>query len=126
MVLATGALFQSSFARTTSGCTPTAWLASVSRAALGPAPQKLGVPLVEGVIHSSDVFYRHDDRKNPAYWELLWDEKGCVWLWRWESFALFHNAAVLGKRAACLCNHFDSFCEPPETTPKSGRPDLQP
>ena len=26
-----------------------------------------------------------------------------------ESFALFHNAAILGKKAACLCTVSDSF-----------------
>ena len=76
-----------------------------------------GIPLVEGVIHSSDVFYRHDDRKNPTYWELLRDEKGCVAV-EMESFALFHNAAVLGKKAACILTISDSFVSPEITTPE--------
>ena len=35
-----------------------------------------------------------------------------------ESFALFHNAAVLGKRAACLVTISDSFVSHQETTPE--------
>ena len=110
VVLATGAYSESSFARTMA---PSGELCAALRASAA----KLGVPLVEGVIHSSDVFYRHDDRQNPAYWELLRDEKGCVAV-EMESFALFHNAAVLGKRAACLVTISDSFVSHQETTPE--------
>jgi purine-nucleoside phosphorylase len=35
-----------------------------------------------------------------------------------ESFALFHNAAVLGKNAACLLTISDSFVTKQETTPE--------
>ena len=118
VVLATGAYSESSFARTMSGCTADTLAPSGELcAALRTSAAKLGVPLVEGVIHSSDVFYRHDDRQNPAYWELLRDEKGCVAV-EMESFALFHNAAVLGKRAACLVTISDSFVSHQETTPE--------
>ncbi|GKI14698.1 purine-nucleoside phosphorylase [Oscillospiraceae bacterium] len=118
VVLATGAYSESSFARTMSGCTADTLAPSGELcAALRASAAKLGVPLVEGVIHSSDVFYRHDDRQNPAYWELLRDEKGCVAV-EMESFALFHNAAVLGKRAACLVTISDSFVSHQETTPE--------
>ena len=118
VVLATGAYSESSFARTMSGCTADTLAPSGELcAALRASAAKLGVPLVEGVIHSSDVFYRHDDRKNPTYWELLRDEKGCVAV-EMESFALFHNAAVLGKRAACLVTISDSFVSHQETTPE--------
>ena len=118
VVLATGAYSESSFARTMSGCTADTLAPSGELcAALRASAAKLGVPLVEGVLHSSDVFYRHDDRQNPAYWELLRDEKGCVAV-EMESFALFHNAAVLGKRAACLVTISDSFVSHQETTPE--------
>ncbi len=36
-------------------------------------------------------------------------KKGCLAV-EMESFALFHNAKVLGKRAACLLTISDSFC----------------
>ncbi len=116
VVMATAAYSESSFAKTQSGCEddtlkPSEELCNALRA----SAEKLGIPMVEGTIHSSDVFYRHDDSKNPTYWEVLRDEKGCVAV-EMESFALFHNANVLGKRAACLLTISDSFISHEETT----------
>ena len=74
-----------------------------------------GIPLIEGNIHSSDVFYRQPSDARPTYWERLRDEKGCLAV-EMESFALFHNAKVLGKRAACLLTISDSFVSPEITT----------
>ena len=76
-----------------------------------------GIPLIEGVVHSSDVFYRQPSDAKPTYWERLRDEKGCLAV-EMESFALFHNAKVLGKRAACLLTISDSFVSPELTTPE--------
>ena len=118
VVLATAAYSESSYAKTMSGFEGDTTLPSAElndRLRASAAAQ--GIPLVEGVIHSSDVFYRHDDRKNPTYWELLRDEKGCVAV-EMESFALFHNAAVLGKKAACILTISDSFVSPEITTPE--------
>lgn len=42
-------------------------------------------------------------------------KKGCLAV-EMESFALFHNAKVLGKRAACLLTISDSFVSPEITT----------
>ena len=78
---------------------------------------KLGIPLIEGNIHSSDVFYRQPSDAKPTYWEKLRDEQGCVCV-EMESFALFHNAAVLGKKAACILTISDSFVSPEITTPE--------
>ena len=109
MVLATGAYSESSFARTQSGCTDEIIRPSeVLNDRLRASARALGIPMIEGIIHSSDVFYRHDDRTDPTYWEALRDEKGCVAV-EMESFALFHNARVLGKNAACLITISDSF-----------------
>lgn len=109
VVLATGAYSESSFARVQSGfegdiTSPSPQLNDQLRA----SAEKLGIPLIEGVIHSSDVFYRDNPQQGPDYWQKLRDEKGCVAV-EMESFALFHNAAVLGKRAACLLTISDSF-----------------
>ena len=73
------------------------------------------LPLIEGNIHSSDVFYRQPSDAKPTYWEKLRDEKGCLAV-EMESFALFHNAKVLGKRVACLLTISDSFVSPEITT----------
>lgn len=62
-------------------------------------------------IHSSDVFYRHSDECTPAYFE----KKGCTCV-EMESFALFANAKVLGKNAACLLTISDSLVTHQVTT----------
>ena len=116
VVLATGAYSESSFARTQNGCTDDTILPSEAlNDRLRASAKSIGIPMIEGIIHSSDVFYRHDDSKNPTYWERLRDEKGCVAV-EMESFALFHTARVLGKNAACLITISDSFVEPKVTT----------
>ena len=76
------------------------------------AAARLGMPLIEGAVHSSDVFYRDAE---PDYWEKLRDEKGCLAV-EMESFALFHNAAATKKNAACLLTISDSFVSHEETT----------
>ncbi|MBQ4068186.1 MAG: purine-nucleoside phosphorylase [Lachnospiraceae bacterium] len=74
--------------------------------------KNLGIPLIEGCIHSSDVFYQED--KTP-YHEKLYSDHGCFAV-EMESFALFHNASVLGKNAACLLTISDSFVSKEVTT----------
>lgn len=74
--------------------------------------KKLGTPIVEGCIHSSDVFY-HEDNVD-GYVEFR-EKHGCIAV-EMESFALFHNAKVLGKQAACLLTISDSFITKQETT----------
>ena len=82
---------------------------------IGSAGKKQGIKLIEGNIHSSDVFYRQPSDAKPTYWELLRDERGCLCV-EMESFALFANAEVLGKNAACLLTISDSFVSPEITT----------
>lgn len=56
-------------------------------------------------VHSSDVFYCEDNVDD--YKEINRKHQcTCVDM---ESFALFHNANVLGKKAACLLTISDSF-----------------
>ncbi len=73
------------------------------------AAHKLRVPLHEGRIHSSDVFYHEQD-------ELArYRSHGCVCV-EMESFALFHNARVCGKQAACLLTISDSLISGVQTS----------
>ena len=116
VVLASGAVSESSYARTQSGFEghitfPSRELNEKLRA----SAEKLGIRLIEGNIHSSDVFYRQPSDAKPTYWEKLRDEQGCVCV-EMESFALFANAQVLGKHAACLLTISDSFVSPEITT----------
>lgn len=65
-----------------------------------------------GRIHSSDVFYK----ENNKFQELL-DNYGCLAV-EMESFALFHNAKLFGKNASCLLTISDSLVTREETTPE--------
>ena len=73
--------------------------------------KRLGITLHEGIIHSSDVFYR----EYTDYLDEITNVHNCVAV-EMESFALFHNANVLGKKAACLLTISDSFVHPEITT----------
>ena len=65
----------------------------------------LQIPLKTARIHSSDVFYTEDNV--DGYKEIIKKHQcECVEM---ESFALFHNAKLLGKNAACLLTISDSF-----------------
>lgn len=113
VVLATEAYSESSFARTQSGYDKDKTYPSKElNDALKKSAEKLGIPLHEGCIHSSDVFYREGD---GSYFKTLYNDKGCLAV-EMESFALFHNAAVLGKNAACLVTISDSFVSSQITT----------
>ena len=116
VVLATGAYSESSYAATQSGDSSDIQRPSEAlNAALRRSAAAQGILLIEGIIHSSDVFYRQPSDQKPTYWERLRDEKGCLAV-EMESFALFHNAKVLGKHAACLLTISDSFVSPEATT----------
>lgn len=116
VVLATGAYSESNYAVTQSGDIDDIQKPSEElNNALRASAKKQGIPLIEGTIHSSDVFYREDSGARPTYWEVLRDEKGCLAV-EMESFALFHNAKVLGKYAACILTISDSFVSPEITT----------
>ena len=72
--------------------------------------EKLGYPVVYAPINSSDVFYGDDwTEKEIAL------QRGCVAA-EMESFALFHNAQRLGKKAACLLTVSDSIVTHEATT----------
>ena len=116
VVLAAGAVSESNYARVQNGfagdCIPAS---AALNDRLRASAARQGIPLLEGNIHSSDVFYREASAEKPAYWERLRDERGCLAV-EMESFALFHNAQVLGKNAACLVTISDSFVAPGITT----------
>jgi purine-nucleoside phosphorylase len=115
VVLVTEAYSESTFARSQSGYAdsrikPDDELCKKIRAAAA----KLGYPLVEGTIHSSDVFY-HESRAGEPYWKQVMKEFDCLGV-EMESFALFHNAKVTGKKAACLLTISDILSGGQKTT----------
>ncbi len=73
--------------------------------------KKLNIPVVYGRIHSSDVFYREGESTH----QQLFEKYKCLAV-EMESFALFHNADVLGKKAACLLTVSDSLVTHEVTT----------
>jgi len=78
---------------------------------LREAAKLSGKRLAEGMVHSTDVFYREGSKD---YYKKLY-ERGCMAV-EMESFALFHNAAVCKKQAACLLTISDSFVSKESTT----------
>ena len=64
------------------------------------------INIIRGDIYCSDVFYEQEnnyiDKRNK--YNVLGVEM--------ETFALFHNATTLKKRASCLLTVTDSFCYP--------------
>jgi purine-nucleoside phosphorylase len=73
--------------------------------------KELNIPVTKGTIHSSDVFYR----QNFNVFEKIRDEKGALAV-EMESFALFHNAKITGKNAACLLTVSDNLVTHEETS----------
>lgn len=66
---------------------------------------KSNIRLIEGIIHSSDVFYKENDDFNEIY-----EKYNCLGV-EMESFALFHNANILNKNAACLLTVSNSLVD---------------
>lgn len=73
--------------------------------------EKLGVNLKTGRIHSSDVFYNEDSQD----FLKVSEKYGCQCV-EMEAFALFSNAKVLNKKAACLVTISDSLVSSQATT----------
>ena len=106
VVLADSTWSRSSFAKVQNGCENDILYPSEALNAriLGNA-ERLQIPVKTARVHSCDVFYpeehmedfREINRKHQCE---------CIEM---ESFALFHNAKLLGKNAACLLTISDSF-----------------
>ncbi len=113
VVLADSAYSESSFAKTQSGYTEDKTYPSKElNDALISSAKELNIPVKVSCIHSSDVFYREG---GIGYVQTLIDEKKCTAV-EMESFALFHNAMQLGRKAACLLTISDSFVFEAKTT----------
>jgi len=117
VVLALDAYSESSYAKYQSGFEGDVIEAgSVLISKLRESGRRLGVPLAEGRVHSTDVFYR-SLKSEPGYWKKVRDEKGCIAV-EMESFGLFHNANVTGKNAACILTVSDVLYSMEMTTPE--------
>lgn len=112
VVLAEAAYSESTYAKVQCGNTSDVQKPSASlNASIEKAAQDLNIPLHKGTIHSADVFYR----EASDYIDELREKHHCIAV-EMESFALFSNAKVLGKNAACLLTISDSLVSHQETT----------
>lgn len=78
--------------------------------------KKLEYDLSFGNIHCSDVFYSDLDYSSALEYDCLGVEM--------ESYALFHNANILGKNASCILSVSNSFVKHGELTPKERQTSL--
>ena len=69
-----------------------------------------GIKLVKGNIYSTDVFYKEEMK-----FDDIVDKHKCI-ATEMESFALFHNANVFNKQAACILTVSDSLVTKAFTT----------
>jgi purine-nucleoside phosphorylase len=105
VLLASDAWSESSYAKVQSGYEADAIAATPElNEKIEGIAKELNIPVRTGRIHSSDVFYR----ENFKEFEGIRDNHGCMAV-EMESFALFANAKVLGKNAACLLTVSDSL-----------------
>ena len=112
LVLAKSAYSESSYAYAQSNCNDNIMYPSQKvNDVIKQNAMQLGYCCKELMIHSSDVFYHEEGICTPQ----MMAEKGCSVV-EMESFALFHNANVLNKKAACLLTVSDSLITHQETT----------
>ena len=115
VVLAESAWSESSFVKTQNGYDKdTTYPDGELNEKIIETAKKLNIPLHLEKIHSSDVFYTEP---NVDGYKEINAKHGCECV-EMESFALFHNAKVLGKKAACLLTISDSFTSEQKATPE--------
>jgi len=112
VILASDAYSESAYAKVQTGNDSDVMLPSEElNADLEAAAKELNIPLHKCRIHSADVFYNQQD----GYFQSVRDNHGCKAV-EMESFALFANAKVTGKKAACLLTVSDSLVTHEVTT----------
>lgn len=115
VVLAESAWSESSFARTQNGYDKDIVFPSIElNGKILRAAENLHISLKVTRIHSCDVFYCED---NVDDYKEIYRKHQCTCI-DMESFALFHNANVLKKKAACLLTISDSFVSNEKATSK--------
>jgi len=112
VTLAESSTTESSFAYVQNGETAkTLYPSTALNEAIQKKAGELGFALKTSKVYCTDVFYTEES------WQNITERTGadCVEM---ESFALFHNAAATGKRAACLLTISDSYVSENELTPE--------
>lgn len=113
IVLVNGCYSESSFAKTQNGCEDNILYANDTlNFYIKQAAEENNIHITLANVHSSDVFYKENDN-----YEELYKKYGCMCV-EMESFALFHNAKVLNKKAACILTISDNLVTQEKTTPQ--------
>lgn len=111
IVLVNGCYSESSFAKTQNGCEDdTLYANNTLNFYIKQAAEENNIHVTLANVHSSDVFYKENDN-----FEELYKKYGCMCV-EMESFALFHNANVLNKKAACILTISDNLVTKEKTT----------
>ncbi len=114
VVNVSGAYSESSFAKFQSGDEEKTQLPTPEvREQLSRAAEKLGIPLREGKVFSSDTFY-FEENMLPQNMKIA--QENNLLAAEMESFGLFHTAKVCGKKAGCLLTISDNLVTHEETT----------
>lgn len=104
IVLVNGCYSESSFAQTQNGCVDKILYSNETlNFYIKQAAEENNIHITLANVHSSDVFYKESDN-----YEELYKKYGCMCV-EMESFALFHNANVLNKKAACILTISDNL-----------------
>ena len=112
VILATDAWSESTYAKVQNGYDLDTINASLTlNNKLEKIAENLKIKIHKHRVHSSDVFYR----ENFDEYKDIYKKHGCVCV-EMESFALFHNAKILGKKAACLLTVSDNLVTQELTT----------
>ncbi|MCB2292236.1 purine-nucleoside phosphorylase [Clostridium algoriphilum] len=105
VILCTEAWSESTYAKVQSGYDSDIIAASpILNNKLEKIAKNLDIKVHKNRVHSADVFYR----ENADEYKQIYKEHGCTSV-EMESFALFHNANVLNKKAACLLTVSDNL-----------------
>ena len=111
LVLAEGSYSESNYARKQSGETRNILYPNQHiNAIIETQAKKMNLEQKKGIVHCSETFYNEKDN----FEELLRDHN-CIAV-EMETFALFHNANVLNKRASAIVTISDSLVTHEETT----------
>ncbi len=111
LILVNGCYSESNYAHSQNGTEEHIMYASDSmNLVIKQTAEELNYPITIANVHSSDCFYHEN-----FDFKKLYETYGCLAV-EMESFALFHNANVLNKRAACILTVSDNVVTNMETT----------
>lgn len=113
VVLASESYSESSFAQVQAGVNKnTLYPDPTLLSRLQKSAEKCNIPIHTGAVHSSDVFYHEESAFD---FRKVYEEHGCLCV-EMESFALFHVAQILGKKAAAIFTISDHLITHEATT----------